>query len=370
MTASAQRSLSRPFLLFTALGLSAIALLPTPPSALAEEWTEVKDIKGRKLTVKIEKVEDGQVTFSIKNGKTYTYAIEKFSVTDQLTLRRWKPSESTSNPVEEDAKLTQVRSSNTETAFQTKHFEFQVVGPSADEKKVEAFAPAFEAVHWAFSFLPVSLEPQPKESHFQVKLYLTETDFEVATQEMLREDQPAVYNLGKDVLLAPIGRVKPSPALTREIAFLLLGERLNSLPPWVAVAVTEYLAAAPFDGKSLDMKDPFENMLRYLGEAYGLTNKTMPMLEPSTVWALDYASFRSDGLEGKKSRSSALLAFYYFAHLDCDGKGMESYLRGLRTGLSPDEALATLTNDRDEALLNDDLKVAYVPKKIRIAYIK
>lgn len=350
--------------------VGAVLFLTASLSCLwADEWTEVKDIQGRKLTVKIEKVEDDEVTFSTKNGKSYTYPIDKFSLIDQLNLRQWKPPRTTANPVKEDSELQKVETSDLDSVFRSKHFEFQILG-EAEAEQIETMVPVFEAVHWAFFDLPVSLEPKPAESHFKVRLYLTESDFEISSQETLGRDQPAIYNLSKDVLFAPIGRLKPSPALTREIAFSLLGERLTTLPPWLAVSVTEYLAAAPYQDHKLNLEDRLANMLRYLEEVYGLADKTMPMLPPNEVFARDYSTFRAEGLEGNKSRSSALLAFYYFAHLDGKGEGLTNYVRAVQTNTAPDEALGALTRDREPLRLQDDIKVAYVPKQLRIAYIK
>ncbi len=346
-----------------------LALALSLASASAQEWTEVKDNKGRKLTVKIEKVEGDKVTFSTKNGKSYTYAITKFSVTDQLTLRRWKPSASSASPVKEDSKVEEISSSDTASVFRTKHFEFDIVG-NAQKGQVAAFAPIFEAVHWSFSSLPVSLEPKPKESHFKVKLYVSESDFEISSQETLAPDQPAVYNLDKDMLIAPMERLRQSPALIREIAFFMLGDRLTTLPPWLAVGITEYVAAAPYRSHGLDFEDPLANMVAYLDTSYGLSNKTLPMLSPVTVMGLDYGALRGTGLDGNKSRSSTLLTFYYFAHLDRDGKGLTDYMRALRAKTAPDEALALLANGRESLQIEDQLKIAYVPKKLRVAYIK
>lgn len=355
-------------LLARAAGL-AVLLLTT--SAPAEEWTEVKDNQGRTLTVKIESVKDNQVTFSIKNGKSYTYPITKFSITDQVTLRRWKPAPGSDSPVKEDSKVEAVSASDTSSVYRSKHFEFELIG-GGTEAQVTRFAPLFESVHWAFSSLPVEIDPKPAESHFKVKLYASESDFEIASQETLAENQPAIYNLGNDTLLGPIERIKPSAALTKEIAFAMLGEKLNTLPPWLAVGLTEYVAAAPYRDHALDLKDPLANMVAYLASEYGMTSKSVPMLSPTSVLSLDYNALRAPGLEGSKSRSSALLTFYYFAHLDGEGKGkaLEGYLLALRTQASPEDALGRLTGGREARLVDDGVKVAYIPKKLRVAFIK
>jgi hypothetical protein len=312
-------------------------------------------------------VEGDRVKFSTKNRKSYTYDITKFSVTDRLTLRKWKPTEK--NPVEEDSKLNPAKSEEGHTAFRSKHFEFDIIGDTTADQ-LAGFVPIFEAVHWAFSKLPVDLKPKPAESHFKVKLYTSYKDFEIASKESLTEEQPAIYNLDKDIFLAPIDRLKPSPLLTREIAYALLGERLATMPPWLAVAVTEYLAAAPYKDLALNQKDPLANTIAYLNKSYGLSAKTIPMVSPFTVMGLNYKTLRDSGLEGSKGRSSALLTFYYFAHLDRKGKGMDAYMLAIRTKTAPDEAAAALLNDRNQAKLEDEFKVAFVPKKLRIAFIQ
>ena len=111
-------------------------------------------------------------------------------------------------------------------------------------------------------------------------------------------------------------------------------------------------------------------MIAYLDEVYGLSGKTIPMVSPFTVLGLNYSTLRTDSLEGNKGRSSALLTFYYFAHLDRKGKGMDNYLLAIRTKTAPDEAATALLNGREQMRLEDDLKVAYVPKKLRIAFIQ
>ena len=66
------------------LAITSLAL--TLSSIHADEtWTEVKDIKGRALSVQITKVEGDQVTFKTKQDKTYTRALTTFSVQDQLS---------------------------------------------------------------------------------------------------------------------------------------------------------------------------------------------------------------------------------------------------------------------------------------------
>ena len=134
--------------------------------------------------------------------------------------------------------------------------------------------------------------------------------------------------------------------------------------------MTDYLAGAPFKKTYLDFEDPFANMLAHLGEAYGLANKNVPMLKPSQVLTMGYKQLRQTGLEGGKARSSALLTYYFFTFLDSKGKPMEGYLRALKTNTVPDEALAILANDRDETQLADALRVAYIPKKLRVAFIQ
>lgn len=335
----------------------------------AEDWIDVKDIKGRKLTVKIENVDGDDVTFSTKNGKTFTYKITKFSVVDQLALRKWKPPVGSSSPVEENAKLGAESDTAAGKIYKTKHFEFEVIGEAAKAKVAEV-APHFEAVHWAFQQLPSNFSPKPADSHFKVKIFAKRADFEIAAQEKLAEGQPAIYNLSKDVLVAPLETLESSSALTREVAYLLLGSRLTKLPPWLAVAVTEYVASAPFEKNSLNLEDPFKNMSAHLAAVYGLADRNIPMLKPSEVLTLNYSSLRSAGLEGNKARSSALLTYYFFSALDSKGKHMERYLSALNAATSPDEAMAALANERDEAQLADALRVGYVPKKLRVAFIK
>ena len=184
----------------TAIGVSLVLAMTLSFGWANDEWTEVKDIQGRKLLIKIESVEGDNVKFSTRNGKSYTYAITKFSVTDRLALRKWKPAEGAESPVEEDSQLKPIDAEDGRTAFRTKHFEFDIIGTvSADQ--VEPFAPIFEAVHWAFSKLPIAIEPKPAASHFKVKLYTSFKDFEIASQETLAENQPATYNLDKDHVL-------------------------------------------------------------------------------------------------------------------------------------------------------------------------
>lgn len=335
----------------------------------AQEWMDVKDLKGRKLTMKVEKIDGDEVIFTTKTGKTFTYKITKFSVVDQLALRKWKPPAGSDSPVEEDAKLEEVKATDVGKIFQTKHYEFEVVGP-VTETQLEAVTPHFEADHWAFKQLPSQFAPKPAGSHFKVKLFAKKSDFEISEQDQLPQGQPAVYNLSRDVLVAPIDTMESSAALTREVAYLLLGSRLEKLPPWLAVALTDYLAGAPFKKTYLDFEDPFANMLAHLGEAYGLANKNVPMLKPSQVLTMGYNQLRQTGLEGGKARSSALLTYYFFTFLDSKGKPMEGYLRALKTNTVPDEALAILANDRDETQLADALRVAYIPKKLRVAFIQ
>jgi hypothetical protein len=231
-------------------------------------------------------------------------------------------------------------------------------------------APHFEAVHWAFKQLPSQFAPKPAGTHFKVKLFEKKSDFEISEQDQLPEGQPAVYNLSRNVLVAPIDTMESSAALTREVAYLLLGSRLTQLPPWLAVALTDYLASAPFKKTFLDLENPFKNMLAHLDKAYGLANKNIPMLKPSQVLTMGYDQLREQGLEGSKARSSALLTYYFFTFLDGKGKPMKGYLRALKTNTAPDEAMAMLANDRDEAQLADALRVAYIPKKLRVAFIQ
>ena len=313
---------------------------------------DVKDVQGRALSIKVESVDGDKVTFATKNGKTYTYEITKFSVVDQLALRKWQPPVGSDSPVIEDAKLTEGKETAGGMNFQSKHFEFETLG-AVSKELVEEVSPHFEAVHWAFMQLPTDVKPKPAGTHFKVKLFAERTDFEVVSKEKLGEGQPAVYSLGDDTLSGPMGLVKSGPALSREIAYLLLGERLTTLPPWLAVAIAEYVASAPFKENRLDLVDPFPNMLAHLDSVYGLRDKNMPMLKPTEVMALDYGKLRADGLEGDKARSSALLTYYYFTFLDGKGKGMERFMLAMKTKTPPDEAMAILLNERNEAQLAD-----------------
>lgn len=352
------------------LAIASLALTLTSMCA-QETWTDVKDIKGRALSVQITKVEGDQVTFKTKQGKTYTRALSTFSVQDQLKLKKWKPSESIANPVIEDSKLQLTSSSNEQTVFRSKHFEYQVLG-AAKVDQVNAFAPVFEAAYWAFEKLPLSLTPAPSSSHFQIKIYPTESDFEVASREKLEEGQAALYNLDQDILLAPIKKLTPGPELVKEISFSLLGKRLATMPPWMAVSLAEYLAAAPYKDMSLNLSKPLSNVTSRLKKVYGLTEKTVPMLSPSAVLELNYSTLRAAGLEGEKSRSSSLLLLYYLAHLDGKGKakGLQDYWRAIRTNAPADEATAALLGGRSLDKLQDDLRIAYITKKMRVAFIQ
>ena len=348
---------------------ASLAIAATISTVSGDEWIQVKDIGGRKLTVKIEKVEGDNVKFSTKNGKSYTYPISKFSVADQVALRKWKPRASSESTVKENSVLKRVGARGATTIYRTKHFEFEVVG-SARAAQLKNLAPVFEATHWAFSKLPVSVELKPANSHFKVRFYALTSDFEIASGESLAAGRPAIYNLSDDILVAPLERLQASPGLRREIGFALLGQRLHTWPPWLAAGITEYLAAASYKDLDGDMKKPLANVVRYLDKTYNLSGENLPMLSPSAVVKLDYSALWDEAADGIKNRSSALLAFYYFAHLDRKGEGLDGYVRAIRTNTAPGEALALLTNGREPARLEDELVVAFLSKKLRIAFIR
>ena len=336
-----------------------------------EAFAKVKDIKGRSLSVQIIKVEGGQVTFNTRQGKTYTKPLATFSVQDQLKLKKWKPSKNKTNPVIEDSKLQLKSSSDGQTVFCSKHFEFQIFG-AAKVDQANAFAPVFEATYWAFEKLPIQLTPVPSRSHFVVKIYPTESDFEVASREKLEEGQAALYNLDQDVLLAPLEKLKPGEALVKEIGFALLGKRLATMPPWMAVALSEYLAAAPLQNQALNLDKPLANVTKRLKEVYSLTDKTIPMLAPGAVLELDYDTLRKAGLNGEKSRSSSLLMLYYLGHLDGKGKAknLQDYWRAIRINATAEESAEALLGGRSPDKLQDDMRVAYITKKLRVAFIQ
>ncbi len=339
-------------------------------SQAEEPWITVKDLAGRELSVQIQNVEGDKVTFKTKNGKTYTYDIKKFSGNDQLRLKKWKPA--TVNPVIKDAELKRTGTSQNSTTYQTKHFEFEVLGGEPDFDKLKEVAVVCEATYWGFENLPLNLTPKPQDSHFKAQFFVKDSDFEISAQETLAEGQPAVYNLGDDLIKAPMSKLEANAGLVREVAFALLGKRLESFPPWLSVALSEYIASAPFENKRLKFDDPFANMTSYLESAYEISGRNLLMLNPDKILELNYPTLRSQALEGSKSRSSALMLFHFFAHLDGKGDGgaLRDYGLAIRTNSEPDKAVETLLGSRDLAKLKDDIKVAFVPKKVRVAFIE
>ena len=336
-----------PLIVAAALSFSVIC-------GLSQEWRTVENTKGQKLKIIIESISDGKVTFKTRDGKEHTLALTKLSKADQEALADWKPSRS--KTIKDDSKVMMAVGNDRQTIFRTKHFEMEIIG-SAKAEEMRVFAPALEATYWAFEQLPLKLMPKPKDQHFKLKIYLKEDEFNIASGETLAEGQVAVYNLAEDIIKAPLGRLKPSPALIGEVAFALLGKRLNQLPPWLAVAISEYLAAAPFKNGQLDLTDPLSNIQSYLAKTYGLSDKDVPILAPEAVLRADYSTFRSDQLDGAKSRSSALVLFHFLAFIDGDGdaSNFKSYFTAIRTNTPLDEANKVLMATRTEEAFKDDL---------------
>jgi hypothetical protein len=362
----------RALLLLTAFAGAATAELRT--------WT-LPD--GRTLNARISGIDDGKVLLLPSNGNTPVPVFtHKLAGTDRAAVDAWVPpgrrapganAEITRNPsgwpltvaLKEDPAFTVVEENREAKryVYRSDHFEFTSRQP-LNLKIVREFSRLFELTYETVAALPLRLDPEPPRGYYQVVLFATNAQY-VAAGGPKRSGGLYRGSTGEVMVPLPSLGVRKLPSdrwimedhkdnqpLLHEVTHQVMGPWLTVLPMWLIEGAAEYVAAARCSMRSkLTLHASPDNLFTFLREQMGVPNRAIDMRHPQRLMVMDFDKWQRDlaGRDGIKNYYSAMLLFYYYAHLDGDGTGrhLMDYFKARVASETPDDDTA----DRDAHLL-------------------
>lgn len=386
-------------LLRLALAAALPALAQTSPP---RQWT---DQQGRTLTAALVSSQGGQVVLQLPNGTRHTLAVTTLSAADQAFLRslaapgatapapltaaagpaqaEWPAEVITVNP-----KAIEVTPGLQDAAARQYHyrsgaFEFIANAPLAGTV-VSEIATDFELLLASFSRLPWGWQPQPRDGrHFQI--YLTETDEDFLAIGGDERSSAGSKNNKNFIRFSALGLKKvgakyqydarqkdPGNAAgmtTRAMAW----DYRTRMAPWALSGLETYMRRIAYrDNGTVKFVDHESELKKYLKT---LAEYTQP--DPARMLKHLRADWEtrdnSTSLKALYNRQlDSLLLFYFFAHLDGDGRGsgLHAYFKTAfasssgRTNLQA--MLDALLAGRDDARMAADMREKFGTLNIKL----
>lgn len=333
----------------------------------AQDYETITNKDGKSIEVEILSVAEGKVSLKNKQGKEFTLALEMLDKKDQARLKSWKPK--VIPPAVSASKIRPTGKDEASFFYASKNFAFETEKEVA-KSDLEELSLGLEATLLAFAKLPIKVEPKAKEPLYKIKLFESAVNFELDNARELLEGETCVYNQPLDTLMAPTLRLQPSPPTITEACYLMLGEQVEQIPPWLTVAIAEYLASAPLKDGERQFTNPLEALKKHAADVLGIKGPDYSVLPPASVLDLIYGDFRQgEQAERATKRFSAVLLMYFVAYVDQGGSGqaLKDYYLNVRTG-SKEEALKGLLNKRSPAKWQDDMKVGMLGKAVQLSF--
>ena len=336
---------------------------------------------GRTLNARISGIEDGRVLLMPANGTTpVTIITQALHSTDRAAVDAWVPparraagvnAEITRNPsgwpltvvLKEDPAFTVVEENREERRFiyRSDHFEFSS-SERLNGQIVREFSRLFELTFESVAAMPLQLDPEAPRGYFKVVLFSTVAQY-VAAGGPARSGGLYRGSTGEVMVPLPSLGVKRTgqrwmmdnregnQPLLHEVTHQVMGPWLTVLPVWLIEGSAEYMAAARYSVRKLTLHAGLDSILGFLKDQMGVATRDIDLRHPQRLMAMDYDKWQHDLAygDGIKNYYSAMLLFYYYAHLDGDGTGraLMAYFRARVASRSPGNDSA----DRDKHLL-------------------
>lgn len=307
--------------------------------AAAQErtWT---DVQGRSISARLLGVENERARLRLAGGRVSAVALKELSQPDLDFISSWR-SQKIRWPEEIDVRdevaVEAMREdpANGEFVYRTQHFEFH-----SDQKiagsLIKDFSLAFEATFAAVAALPLQLEPQPPEGHFQIRLFGERFDYYAAGGLL---GTAGVYVPLRRHILVPMDSLNlkrvgselrknnnayDNSTLIHEITHQVMHDWLKHLPPWMIEGMAEYMSSLPYsNGKFRFSESARKNGLKAaLARWGGGRQNHYRILPATTLFTVDSRKWNNaSGADAVAHYSSSMLYVYYLMHLDGTGKG-------------------------------------------------
>ncbi len=336
---------------------------------------------GRTLNARISGIEDGKVLLLPSNGTTPVAVLtQQLAGTDRAAVDAWVPpgrrapganAVITRNPsgwpliveLKEDPAFTVVEENREAQRYiyRSDHFEF-TSRQRLNLRIVREFSWLFELTFETVAALPLRLDPEPPRGYYQVVLYTTRAEYVAAGGP---KKSGGLYRGSTGEVMVPLPALgveftnnrwtmkhrEGNQPLLHEVTHQVMGPWLTVLPMWIIEGAAEYVAAARCSHRKLTLHGGPDNLFTFLREQMGVPRRTIDMRHPERLMVMDFDKWQRDlaGGQGIKNYYSAMLLFYYYAHLDGDGTGrhLMQYFRARVASRTPDDDSA----DRDAHLL-------------------
>jgi hypothetical protein len=343
---------------------------------------------GRTLNARISGIEDGKVLLLPANGNTtvpvFTHQLRG---TDRAAVDAWVPpgrrapgvnAGITRNPsgwpltvaLKEDPAFIVVEENRDAQRYiyRSDHFEF-TSRQRLNGRIVREFSRLFELTFETVAALPLRLDPEPPRGYYQVVLFATNAEYTAAGGP---KKSGGLYRGSTGEVMVPLPslgvrkqraghwtmeNLGDNQPLLHEVTHQVMGPWLTVLPMWLIEGTAEYLAAARYsaaaryDAGKLTLHAGPDNLFTFLREQMGVPGRAIDLRHPQRLMVMDFDKWQRDlaGRDGIKNYYSAMLLFYYYAHLDGDGTGrhLMDYFKARVASPTPDDDTA----DRDAHLL-------------------
>jgi hypothetical protein len=384
-----------------------VSLIACTFAGMAKELRTWTLPDGRTMIGRISGIEDGKVLLMPANGASPVPVLtQALRGTDRAAVDTWVPPgrraagtnvEITRNPagwpitvaLKEEPAFTVVEENRDERRYiyRSDHFEFSS-RERLSGKIVLEFSRQFELTYETVAALPLQLDPEAPRGYFKVVLYTTHAQYQAAGgpkksgglyrgstgEVMVPLPALGVERIGDRWRMQSRGGNQP---LLHEVTHQVMGPWLTVLPMWLIEGMAEYVAAGRCSVRKLTLHSGLDNVFAFLREQMGVPDRSIDMRHPQRLMVMDFDKWQGDlaasSSNGIKNYYSAMLLFYYFAHLDGDGTGrnLMAYFKARVASRTPDDDAA----DRDRHLLRgrsweklwEDLARAFAPYRIKLS---
>ena len=360
---------------------------------------------GRTLVAKISGIEDGKVLLMPDNGTTPVPVLtQALRGTDRAAVDAWVPpgrrapganADITRNPsgwplsvaLKEDPAFTVVEENRDASRFiyRSDHFEFSS-RQQLNNKIVRVFSRLFELTYETVAALPLRLDPEPPRGYYKVVLFATTAQYIAAGGP---EKSGGLYRGSTGEVMVPLPSLgvrlindhwimddpKANQPLLHEVTHQVMGPWLTVLPVWLIEGAAEYVAAARCSVRKLTLHASLDNIFHFLRTQMGVRQRDIDLRHPQRLMVINYDKWQRDLAAGAaiKNYYSAMLLFYYYAHLDGDGTGRHliAYFQARLASRTPDDDTADraahLLRARTWDTLWNDLARALAAYKIKLS---
>ncbi|MGJ8678206.1 MAG: hypothetical protein ACSHX0_11860 [Akkermansiaceae bacterium] len=385
------------------------------------------DVQGRKIEAQVIEISDGSVTLQI-SGRSGTHAVplsnlsegdrlylkslrestaavtdqkalavtNKGNLPSQLLMQRYRLKENftadwprlISTDISPEISTVEENEEEQRFIYHSPNYEF-ICDVRLSNNVVKKFAVMFEATREYCRQLPIStMKAHIPGEMFRNKILLFESEHDYIKNGGI-VDSAGCFIFGNDVgtVLVPLTSLgvkkvgsgymydhdKSSKTLAHEIVHQLTDYEYfsDNLLGWFSEGLAEYCAITPYRSGKYMVKTNLSAIEEYV-TAFGKDNSggrnlgdefSAPDLEKFML--MPYDDFRADG---NLHYGLGLLITTYFFHMEEDRRSITRFLKALKQGLSGEEALKALLQDRSFEELEDQIYKAWKSKGIKIQF--